>query len=63
MEQFDEIGQMLVPGALDDTKKMRKAGADMFAKSGPKNLEQKTETSSGFVLMLLSFLRIERKIP
>ena len=30
----DEIGQMLVSGALDDTKKMRKAGADIFAKSG-----------------------------
>ena len=26
---------MLVPGALDDTKKMQKAGADIFAKSGP----------------------------
>ena len=31
----DEIGQNLVSGALDDTKKMRKAGADIFAKSGP----------------------------
>ena len=30
----DEIGQCLVSGALDDTKKMRKAGADIFAKSG-----------------------------
>ena len=26
---------MLVSGALDDTEKMRKAGADIFAKSGP----------------------------
>ena len=26
---------MLVSGAPDDTKKMRKAGADIFAKSGP----------------------------
>ena len=28
--EFDEIGQMLVPRALDDTKKIRKAGADIF---------------------------------
>ena len=34
MKQIDEIGQILVSGALDDTKKMRKAGADIFAKSG-----------------------------
>ena len=34
MKRNDEIGQMLVSGALDDTKKMRKAGADIFAKSG-----------------------------
>ena len=33
-EMLNEIGQMLVSGALDDTKKMRKAGADIFAKSG-----------------------------
>ena len=33
-ENVDEIGQILVSGALDDTKKMRKAGADIFAKSG-----------------------------
>ena len=30
-----EIGQILVSGALDDTKKMRKTAADIFAKSGP----------------------------
>ena len=35
MKKSDEIGQMLVSGALDDTKKMRKAGAGIFAKSGP----------------------------
>ena len=34
MKKWDEIGQVLVSGALDDTKKMRKAGADIFAKSG-----------------------------
>ena len=32
--KFDEIGQMLVPGALDDTKTMRKAGGDIFANVG-----------------------------
>ena len=35
MKLWDDIGQMLVSGALDDTKKMRKAGADIFAKYGP----------------------------
>ena len=35
MKQWDDIGQILVSGALDDTEKMRKAGADIFAKSGP----------------------------
>ena len=34
LKTIDEIGQMLVSRALDDTKKMRKAGADIFAKSG-----------------------------
>ena len=37
MKSNDEIGQMLVSRALDDTKKMRKAGADIFAKLGLKN--------------------------
>ena len=35
MKKVDEISQILVSRALDDTKKMRKAGADIFAKSGP----------------------------
>ena len=30
-EQLDEIGQILVPRPLNDTKKIRKAGADIFA--------------------------------
>ena len=30
-EKWDEIGHMLVPGALNDTKKIRKASADIFA--------------------------------
>ena len=28
---LDEIGQMMVPRALNDTKAIRKAGADIFA--------------------------------
>ena len=32
---------MLVSGALDDTKKMRKAGAHIFAKSGPEKNPKK----------------------
>ena len=40
-KNYDEIGQIFVPGALDDTKKMRKAGADMFAKDGPENPPKK----------------------
>ena len=31
MKKFDEIGQTLVPGALNDTRKIGKAGADVFA--------------------------------
>ena len=34
-EKWDEIGQMLVSGALDDTKTIGKIAADIFAKSGP----------------------------
>ena len=41
MKTSHEIGQMLVSGALDDTKKMRKAGADIFAKSGPEKPKKK----------------------
>ena len=40
-ENIDEIGQMLVSGALDDTKTIGKAAADIFAKSGP----EKTQTN------------------
>ena len=35
-ETNDEIGQMLVSGALDDTKTIGKVGADIFANSGAK---------------------------
>ena len=34
-KKWNEIGQMLVSGALDDTKTIGKVGADIFAKSGP----------------------------
>ena len=34
MKKWDEIGQMLVSGALDDTKTIGKAGADIFANFG-----------------------------
>ena len=33
-ENVDEIGQMFVTRALNDTKKIRKAGADIFANFG-----------------------------
>ena len=32
---FDEIGQIVVPGALNDTKKVRKASADIFGNLEP----------------------------
>ena len=34
-KKWNEIGQTLVSGALDWTKKIRKTAADIFAKSGP----------------------------
>ena len=40
MKKIDEIDDLLVSGALDDTKKMRKASADIFAKSGPEKPEK-----------------------
>ena len=33
-KKWNEIGQMLVSGALDRTKKIRKTAADIFAKFG-----------------------------
>ena len=48
---FNEIGQILVSGALDDTKKMRKAGGDIFVKSGLNKLSKKkgkSKLSPGF---------------
>ena len=40
MKKMDEIGQMSVSGALDDTKTIGKVGADIFAKSGPEQPQQ-----------------------
>ena len=37
-ENLDEIGKMLVSRALDDAKKIRKAGADIFANVGLEKL-------------------------
>ena len=34
-EKKNEIGQILVSGALDDTKTIGKVGGNIFAKSGP----------------------------
>ena len=34
MKQWDEIGQILVSGALDETKTIGKVGADIFANYG-----------------------------
>ena len=33
-EQLNEIGKILAPRALNDTKKIRKAGADIFVNCG-----------------------------
>ena len=41
-QKNDEIGQMLVSGALDDTKTIGKVDADIFAKSGPEQKPKKT---------------------
>ena len=46
LNKNDEIGQMLVSGALDDTKKMRKAGADIFANVGAEKPGKNVEKSN-----------------
>ena len=35
-----EIGRILVPGALNDTKKIRKAGANIFTNIGPAKIKK-----------------------
>ena len=50
-EKLDEIGKMLVSGALDWTKSIRKTAADIFAKSGPEKpskIKEKSKKSPGF---------------
>ena len=50
-KKWNEIGQSLAPGALDDTKTIGKVGADIFAKSGPENNSKnrkKSKLSPGF---------------
>ena len=42
---FASDGQILVSGALDQTKKIRKTAADIFAKSGPDKPEKNKEKS------------------
>ena len=47
----DEIGQILVSGALDRTRKIRKTAADIFAKSGPEKpskIKEKSKTNPEF---------------
>ena len=34
---LDEIGRIFIPGALNDTKKIRKVDGDMFVNVGPEN--------------------------
>ena len=53
----DEIGQMLVSGALDDTKTMRKAGGNIFAKSGPEQNPTKIGTNPNFLREFPHFFR------
>ena len=40
---INEICQILVLGALNDTKPIRKPGGDIFAKSGPEKAKKKLE--------------------
>ena len=59
MKTIDEICQILVSGALDDTKKMGKAGADIFAKSGPEKPSTKIRTNQ---TILRDFPRVFWKV-
>ena len=55
-----EIGQILVSGALDQTKKIRKTAADIFQKSGlekPWKNKEKSKQSPGFSPFFLWTLR------
>ena len=47
-KKWNEIGQNLVSGALDDTKTIGKVGADIFAKSGAEK-PQKNRKNPNFL--------------
>ena len=51
----DEIGHVLVSGALGDTKKLRKTAADIFAKSGPEKPKKNKEQSKLSPDLFLTF--------
>ena len=46
MEKVVEIGRILATGALNDTKKIRKASADMFLNVGPEKPDKHKETDA-----------------
>ena len=53
-KKLDEIDQIVVPGALNHTKKIRKAGADVFANVGLEK-PSKNYDKSVFLWILLNF--------
>ena len=44
-KKFDEIGRILVPGALNRTKKIRKAGGEISTICRPEQLEEPKKNS------------------
>ena len=66
MKKWDETGQMLVSGALDDTKSIRKTAADIFAKSGLEKTQKtgkKSKRSPGFSTFFPWTLPKTREFP
>ena len=57
-ETWDDIGQILVPGALNDTKTIRKAGGDMFENIGLEQSRKNLEKSMCSPLFSNFFQRI-----
>ena len=55
-KKWNEIGQILVSGALGGTKSIRKIAADIFAKSGLKQPRKKKEQQNSS----LDFPRVSR---
>ena len=62
-EKNDEIGQMLVSGALDRTKTIRKTAADIFAKSGLEKTWKKQGEIKKFSGIFLVFPLVLAKNP